>query len=213
MSVPGAGHSSLLDDLQALDSRVAPGFGVRVHQTPQVMSVPGAGRSSLLDNLQALDASRSYVPGSLWAGLANGRGNFTDGVHLTLPPEPSLQVPSFTTSHGSLVSCSVSVHWCLLAGRVAHAAPTTHTMLISMWHNQDVKLNNETMLICGAMCTQPGYGIAPFTLTCSPSAQARTRSRSPSASSCPTSTTSPSTLRCSLQHNPLFGGRLATCSA
>ena len=42
--------------------------------------MPGAGRSSLLDGLQALDATRSYVPGSLWAGLANGRGNFTDGV-------------------------------------------------------------------------------------------------------------------------------------
>ena len=40
----------------------------------------GAGSARLVDDLQVLDASRSYVPGSLWAGLGNGRGNFTDGA-------------------------------------------------------------------------------------------------------------------------------------
>jgi len=47
---------------------------------PYRRAPPRAGASALLDGLQALDATRSYVPGSLWAGLGNGRGNFTDGA-------------------------------------------------------------------------------------------------------------------------------------
>jgi len=46
----------------------------------KVKTRTGAGSARLVDDLQVLDASRSYVPGSLWAGLANGRGNFTDGA-------------------------------------------------------------------------------------------------------------------------------------
>ncbi len=48
----------------------------------KVKTRTGAGSARLVDDLQVLDASRSYVPGSLWAGLANGRGNFTDGAGL-----------------------------------------------------------------------------------------------------------------------------------
>jgi len=42
---------------------------------PYRRAPPRAGASALLDGLQALDATRSYVPGSLWAGLGNGRAS------------------------------------------------------------------------------------------------------------------------------------------
>ncbi|KAK9831543.1 hypothetical protein WJX81_007476 [Elliptochloris bilobata] len=67
---------------------------------------PSDGASSLLDNLQALDATRSYVPGSLWAGLANGRGNFTDGPYEIQEPErffrPDFYNYSFNPELGSV---------------------------------------------------------------------------------------------------------------